>query len=175
MQLQLMWPSNPLCKSSSFSSSRTLSRSPKWAPIKSTPSNNSPPSSKNIGPTKRPLPYHLRGCPTTLPLHHLRGCRKKQPSTYRRKKRPILYRSPAPPKIKVALFRGWIRTLNTATPLIIIRGSRNKPAVASLYPLIGPTTSLIQSLGPQWNIGTWSKSPSTKFHRPLILPTNLAD
>ena len=76
MQLQLLWPSKPLQKLSAFSSSRNLSRSPKRAPIKSTPSNNSPPSSKNISTTKRPLPSHLRGFPTTLPRHHLRGCQK---------------------------------------------------------------------------------------------------
>ena len=43
MRRQLMWPYNPLRKLSDFSSSRMLFRSPKWAPSKSTPSNNSPP------------------------------------------------------------------------------------------------------------------------------------
>ena len=59
MQLQLMCPYKPLGKSSAFYSIRTLSRSPKWAPIKSTPSNKSPPYSKNRGLTKCPLPSHL--------------------------------------------------------------------------------------------------------------------
>ena len=57
MQIQLMWPSKPLPKASAFSSSQTLSRSSKWAPIKSTPSKKSTPYKKNAA--RQSVHFHL--------------------------------------------------------------------------------------------------------------------